>query len=152
MVRDAWCVMNLITYHAPRTKSSNMEYKNGPGGTSGGLGQFVIGLIMSLAGGYMLLTTVTVTSGFFGMRWLGGSVSPFGALLILFLLGVGLLFFDGRSKAGWALAGISLLVILIGIIVNLRVYFAPTSLLVTLIMLVLLVGGIGLMARALKAQ
>jgi hypothetical protein len=93
-----------------------------------------------------------VTSGFFGSRWLGGSVSPFGAVLILFLLGVGMLFFDGRSKVGWALAVISLLLIFIGIIVNLRVYFAPTSLLVTLIMFVLFVGGIGLMARALKEQ
>jgi hypothetical protein len=72
--------------------------------------------------------------------------------LIPFLIGVGLIFFDGRSKPGWVLTILSLLVIFIGIIANLRIYFAPTSLYVTLITLVLLVGGIGLMARALKAQ
>jgi hypothetical protein len=33
---------------------------------------------------------------------------------------------------------------------NLRVYFEPTSLFDTLVMLVLLAGGIGLIARSLK--
>jgi hypothetical protein len=129
-----------------------MDYKKGAGGTPGGLGQFFIGLIMSLSGGYMLTTQIRVTSGFFGMHLFGGTVSAFGATLIPFMIGVGLIFFDGRSKIGWALTSISLFIIIIGVLVNLRVYFANTSLYVTLIMLVLLVGGLGLMARALKAQ
>lgn len=129
-----------------------MDFKRGAGGTSGGLGQFFIGLLMSLAGGYILTNQVQVTSSFFGARWFGGAISAFGVTLIPFLIGVGLIFFDGRSKPGWVLTILSLLVIFIGIIANLRIYFAPTSLYVTLITLVLLVGGIGLMARALKAQ
>ena len=129
-----------------------MDFKRGAGGTSGGLGQFFIGLLMSLAGGYILTNQIQVTSSFFGTRWFGGTISAFGVTLIPFLIGVGLIFFDGRSKPGWALTILSLLVIFIGIIANLRVYFAPTSLYVTLITLVLLVGGLGLMARALKAQ
>jgi hypothetical protein len=129
-----------------------MDFKRGAGGTSGGLGQFFIGLLMSLAGGYILTNQIQVTSSFFGARWFGGTISAFGVTLIPFLIGVGLIFFDGRSKPGWVLTILSLLVIFIGIIANLRIYFAPTSLYVTLIMLVLLVGGIGLMARALKAQ
>jgi hypothetical protein len=129
-----------------------MDFKRGAGGTSGGLGQFFIGLLMSLAGGYILTNQVQVTSSFFGARWFGGTISAFGVTLIPFLIGVGLIFFDGRSKPGWVLTILSLLVIFIGIIANLRIYFAPTSLYVTLITLVLLVGGIGLMARALKAQ
>jgi hypothetical protein len=107
---------------------------------------------MSLSGGYMLTTQIRVTSGFFGMHLFGGTVSAFGATLIPFMIGVGLIFFDGRSKIGWALTSISLFIIIIGVLVNLRVYFANTSLYVTLSMLVLLVGGLGLMARALKAQ
>jgi hypothetical protein len=129
-----------------------MDFKRGAGGTSGGLGQFFIGLLMSLAGGYILTNQIQVTSSFFGARWFGGTISAFGVTLIPFLIGVGLIFFDGRSKPGWVLTILSLLVIFIGIIANLRIYFAPTSLYVTLITLVLLVGGIGLMARALKAQ
>jgi hypothetical protein len=35
---------------------------------------------------------------------------------------------------------------------NLRIYFEPTSLFDTLLMLVLLAGGIGLVARSLKAH
>ncbi len=129
-----------------------MDFKRGAGGTSGGLGQFFIGLLMSLAGGYILTNQVQVTSSFFGARWFGGTISAFGVTLIPFLIGVGLIFFDGRSKPGWVLTILSLLIIFIGIIANLRIYFAPTSLYVTLITLVLFVGGIGLMARALKAQ
>jgi hypothetical protein len=35
---------------------------------------------------------------------------------------------------------------------NLRIYFEPTSLFDTLLMLLLLAGGLGLIARSLKAQ
>jgi hypothetical protein len=35
---------------------------------------------------------------------------------------------------------------------NLRIYFQPTSLFNTLVMLVLLVGGLGLVARSLRAS
>jgi hypothetical protein len=39
-----------------------------------------------------------------------------------------------------------------GIIMNLQIYFQPTSLYNTIVMLVLLAGGIGLVARALRAH
>ena len=42
------------------------------------------------------------------------------------------------------------MVIFAGILMNLRIYFEPTSLLNTLVMLVLLVGGLGLLARSLR--
>jgi hypothetical protein len=71
---------------------------------------------------------------------------------IFFLLGVVLVFFDVDSKPGRVLIGGSLLFMLVGIIANLRVYFANKSLFVLLGILILLFGGIGLMARALKAQ
>ena len=41
--------------------------------------------------------------------------------------------------------------IVAGIIVNLQIYFRPTSLYNTLIMLALLAGGLGLIARSLRA-
>ena len=43
-------------------------------------------------------------------------------------------------------------IILAGILMNLRIYFEQTSLFNTIVMLVLLFGGIGLMARAVKAH
>lgn len=124
-------------------------FKDGAGGRPGGLGTFFLGLLMSLGGGYMLLTTVRVTTGFWSGRIFGG-VSPFGALMFLFILGVLVLFYDADRWLGWLLAGGSLLAILIGVIVNLQVYFQSTTLLVTLIMFVLLFGGVGLMLRALR--
>jgi hypothetical protein len=76
-------------------------------------------------------------------------VSAFGVTLIFFLIGVAILFFNYRNVIGWLLAGGSLLVMLIGILTNLQVYFAPTTLFVTLGMLILLVGGLALIARSL---
>ena len=65
------------------------------------------------------------------------------------LAGIALLFFNGRNPLGWllSLAGIS--IIFAGILLNLDVYFQPTSLFNTLMMLGLLMGGIGLIARSL---
>ena len=42
--------------------------------------------------------------------------------------------------------------IFVGILTNLDVYFRPTTLFNTLLMLVLLFGGVGLVARALRPQ
>ena len=121
--------------------------KRPPKGT---LSQFLLGLAMSVAGGYMLLTQVQVgTGGFWGRTYFGG-VTPFGATMILFILGVILLFYDSDKIWGWVLAGGSLVIVLIGLIANLRIYMASTPFYVLLVMLVLLFGGLGLMLRALR--
>jgi hypothetical protein len=119
---------------------------NGAGGTPGGLGTFFAGLAMVVAGGYLLLTTVTVSSG----HWLLWGRNAFGLSLIPLLIGIGMLFFNGKSVAAWVLTGAGGLIIVAGILANLRIYFGPASLFDTLVMLVLLVGGIGLVARSLK--
>ena len=124
-----------------------MESK-GAGGTPGGVGLFLGGLAMMVAGGYLLLQQVQVHSGFWG--WFGPST--FGLTLVPLLVGIGFLFFDGKSFAGWFLTGAGALIIVAGIIANLQIWFRPTSLYNTLIMLGLLAGGIGLVARSLKAK
>jgi hypothetical protein len=119
---------------------------NGAGGTSGGVGIFFGGLAMLVVGGYLLLQQVTVHSGFWG--WFGGRT--FGLTLLPLVLGVGLLFFDGRSKAGWILTVGGFLIIVAGIVANLEIYFRPTNLFNTLLMLALLAGGMGLIVRSLQ--
>jgi hypothetical protein len=52
---------------------------------------------------------------------------------------------------GWILTVLGAAIILAGILMNLHIFFAPTSLYNTLVMLVLMAGGIGLIARSLKA-
>ena len=120
----------------------------GAGGTRGGVGEFLIGLAMAVGGGYLLTQRVTVTSGFWGYFGDYG----FGLSLLPLVAGVGLLFFDGGSKLGWVLTAGGALIIFLGVLMNLRIYFAPTSLFNTLLMLVLLAGGLGLIARSLRAH
>lgn len=103
---------------------------------------------MAVAGAYLLTTQVTVHSGF----WYWGGRSAFGYSLIPLIFGIGLLFFNGRSIAGWLLTIAGAVIIFAGILTNLEIYFQPTSLFNTVVMLVLLAGGIGLVARSLRAQ
>jgi hypothetical protein len=120
----------------------------GAGGTRGGFGPFFVGLAMAVVGGYLLTSQVTVTSGFWGYF----GANTFGLTLLPLVVGMGLLFFDGGSRIGWVLTVGGALIIFAGILMNLRIYFQPTSLFHTLIMLALLGGGIGLVARSLKAR
>jgi len=115
------------------------------GGTSGGIGEFVIGLIMAIAGAFLISNQVVVVSGFWSM-W---GYSAFGLSMIPLIFGIGILFFNGKSIIGWLLLIIGVVVIIAGILVNLHVYFQPTSLFNTIIMIVLLAGGIGLIFRGL---
>lgn len=120
----------------------------GAGGTPGGVKMFVLGAIMAVVGGYLLMNQVQVNSG--GWSFFGYSYG-FGITLIPFLFGVALLFFNGKSIPGWVLTVGGLLIIIVNIIANLHIYFLPTSLFNTLLMLVLLVGGLGLLFRSLQA-
>lgn len=120
---------------------------DGAGGTRGGIGLFLLGAAMVVAGGYLLLTRVTVSSGY----WMWSGTSLFGLSLLPLLAGIGMLFFNGRSRAGWALLAIGAVIILAGIIANMHIYFAPTSLYDTLVILGLIAGGIGFVARSLRA-
>lgn len=116
------------------------------GGTPGGMWEFLIGLGMAVAGAYMLISRVTVTSGF----WNWGGYNTFGLSLVPLIFGIGIVFFNGRSVIGWLLVFIGSVIILSGIIMNLQIYFKPTSLFNTIMMLVLFAGGIGLLAKSVR--
>jgi hypothetical protein len=121
----------------------------GAGGTPGGVGEFFLGLLLAGIGTYLLLTHVQVQTGFWHL-W--GTGSSFGVSLIPMLIGVGALFFNGKSVIGWVLAVGGFLFILVGIVANLDVYFQRTTLLHTLIMLGLMAAGLGLVFRSLRAH
>lgn len=123
-----------------------MRSMRGAGGTEGGVPLFFLGAAMAAGGAYLLTQQVTVTSGYW--NWLGPH--SFGLSLLPLLIGVGVLFFDGKSTAGWVLTGLGAVFIFLGILMNLRIYFEPTSLFNTLVMLILLAGGLGLVARSLR--
>jgi hypothetical protein len=121
------------------------------GGTRGGLGLFLVGLGLTVVGCYLLLNQVDVHGGYWAFGSVGAGQS-FGLTLIPLLLGIGFLFNDGKSVVGWALGGAGALIILAGIIVNMQIHFRSTTLYNTLIMLVLIVAGLGLIIRSLRAS
>ena len=140
------------------TIESEKEPQNkafGAGGTPGGIGIFVLGFALACAGGWLLTNQVTVSSDFFASGFMvpvvNYHVNTFGLSLVPFIIGIGFLFFNGKSVAGWLLTIAGLVIILAGILISLHIFFRPTSLFNTLLMLVLLFGGLGLIVRSLKA-
>ncbi len=119
----------------------------GPGGTPGGVGMFIFGLALAIAGGYLIMNQVQVTSGYW--HWWG--TNTFGLTLIPLVIGLGLLVFDGRSMAGWVLSGGGAVIIFVGILENLQIFFTPTTLFNVILMLTMFAAGLGLMARAVKS-
>jgi hypothetical protein len=116
------------------------------GGTPGGLGSFLIGFAMACVGAYLLSHQVAVV----GSYWSFYGGNTFGITLLPMLLGIAMLFWNGRSVLGWILTAGGALFILAGIIANMQLYFQPTSLFNTIVMLVLLVGGLALIAKGVR--
>jgi hypothetical protein len=139
-----------ISLHQPELGGFELDIRN-VGGTPGGTRTFLLGIVMVVIGGYLLFNQVQVHSGqgFWGSSWgFGNYGTNFGITMIPLLLGIGILFSNGKSIIGKVLTGVGALMIVIGIITSLDIHFRQTSLLNTLIMLICLVGGIGLVVRS----
>src|SRR5436305_7214313 len=126
----------------------------GAGGTPGGIGMFLLGFALACAGAWLLTNQVVVSSQYFGsgfiVPFVNYHMNSFGLSLIPFIIGIAFLFYDGKSMVGWLLTIAGLVIILAGILMSLHIYFQPTSLFNTLLMLALLFGGLGLIVRSLK--
>ena len=120
----------------------------GAGGTPGGLPQFVVGLCLATVGAYLLTQQVSVQTGF----WTIGGRNAFGLSLLPFILGIGMLFFNSQSRAGFVLLALGILIIGAGILMNLTIYFERTSLFNTLVMIGMTAAGVGMVLRALKSE
>ena len=123
----------------------NQTRLRGAGGTPGGIVEFFVGLAMTIVGAYLITNQVVVVSSF----WSVWGYNTFGLSLIPLMVGVGILFFNGKSIIGWILLFAGVLIIFTGILMNLQIYFQRTSLFNTIVMIVLLAGGIGLILRSL---
>jgi hypothetical protein len=117
----------------------------GAGGTPGGIGEFFLGLVMVVIGAYLITNRILVVSSY----WSYGGYSMFGLSLLPLIIGIGILFFNGKSIVGWILLFLGVVIIFAGVLMNLHIYFQATSLFGTIVMIVLLAGGIGLIFRAL---
>jgi hypothetical protein len=119
---------------------------NDAGGTPGGFGYFLLGFFMACVGGFLIANQVKVV----GSYWSFYGGNTFGITLLPMLFGIGILFWNGRNIFGWVLTVAGALFILAGVIANMHIFFQTASLFETLVMLVLLVGGLGLIARAIQ--
>jgi hypothetical protein len=124
----------------------------GAGGTEGGIGRFFIGLTMMVAGGYLFLHNIHVSVGFglgymFFSVWGVGITS--GMVLVPFIFGVGMIFYNGRNILGWGLTVASLVMLSFGVIAQTHLQLQSMTAFDLLTILVLLVGGIGLFLSSL---
>ncbi|PVZ65724.1 hypothetical protein [Pelagibaculum spongiae] len=129
----------------------------GAGGTSGGIGQFFLGLVMLCGGGYMLLNAINVTSSFgLGSRLYGFGAfgSQFGVtsgmVMIPFIFGIAFLFYDSRKFIGWLLTLGSLTALIFGVIASIKFSFRSMTGFELITILLLSFGGLGLFLRSLK--
>lgn len=124
----------------------------GAGGTKGGSGRFLLGLIMTIGGAYLLLSSIEVSSWGFGQRLfsIGGMGITSGIIMIPFMLGVGMVFYDAKSIIGWLLGAGSLVAMIFGVVSNTHFRFERMSAFELIIILVLFVGGLGLLLSSLR--
>lgn len=129
----------------------------GAGGTQGGAGEFLLGLLMMCGGFYMLLNSIVISSGFgFGARlysfsaWGGSYGVTTGMILIPFMIGIGLIFYQGKSLLGWCLSIGSIAALIMGVIASLRFSFRSMSAFDLIVILILAIGGLGLFLRSLR--
>ena len=130
---------------------------NGAGGSSGGIGNFFIGLIMMCGGFYLLLNAITVTSSFglgsrlYSYNLLGNSFNITGGTVLLpFIFGIGLIFFNAKNIFGWILSIGSISALIFGVISTVRFSLRTMTSFDLIVILVLAVGGLGLFLRSLK--
>ncbi len=102
---------------------------------------------MAAAGGYLILNQVQVTTSF----WRFGQYGGFGLTLLPLLAGIALLFYNGKSVVGWVLTSVGVAIILANVLMNMDIYFRQTTLFNTIMMLGVLFGGLGLVARSLRS-
>jgi hypothetical protein len=129
----------------------------GAGGTSGGIGTFFIGLFMMIGGFYLLLNAISVSSNFgFGRHLyrisaMGGYSITSGMVMIPFIFGIGLVFYNSRNIIGWVLTLGSITALIFGVISSIHFSFRSMSAFDLIVILVLAMGGIGLVLKSLKS-
>jgi len=131
-----------------------MPYR-GAGGTGGGEGSFFIGLVMMIAGGYLLLRGIMIRPQF-GLGNQMYSINGFpvttGLVLVPFAFGIAMIFYNSRNWLGWILALGSIIALVAGVIASINFSLVGMSAFDLLMILVLLLGGVGLFLRSLRSR
>ncbi len=125
----------------------------GAGGTDGGQTLFLVGLVMMCGGFYLLLNAIVVRSGFglgYGLYSLRGFNITSGMVMIPFIFGVCMIFYNAKNLLGWILAAGSLIALIFGVIASVNFTFRAMTAFDLIVIFVLCFGGLGLFLRSLK--
>jgi len=143
----------LLKFHLRFSGKKVQVDMRGAGGTNGGELSFLIGLVMMIAGFYLLLSSIVISSSFgFGMRLygLGGFGITSGMLMIPFIAGVIFIFYDRKKIVGWLLSVGSVVALIVGVLARSQFRFSSMSAFDLMLILILSFGGLGLFLRSLK--
>ena len=127
----------------------------GAGGTSGGIGNFFLGILMFVVGIYLLLKNIYVqqTFGFNSPFFrIGGGQFTSGMLLIPFMVGVGILFFNYKNWIGWILTLGSILLLIIGVITSIQFTLAGMTAFDIIVIVACIAGGLGLFLSSFRKK
>lgn len=115
--------------------------------------EFLGGLAMLVVGLYILSQKVMVYSSFFGYGWMLGrfSVSS-GMIMIPFIIGIVWMFASGGSFLSKVFTGLGVLIIVVSLILSTNISLVHMSLYEWVIILILIFGGAGLLAKILLAH
>lgn len=115
--------------------------------------EFLGGLAMLVVGLYILSQKVMVYSSFFvfGMM-LGGSNVTGGMIMIPFIIGIVWMFASGGSFVSKVFTGLGVLIIIVSLIMSTNISLVSMRLYEWVIILILIFGGAGLLAKILLAN
>lgn len=117
-------------------------------GTDHVLLHFFMGMILLAAGLFMIMKNTYVGLSWYQWR-IGGFGIPTGAIVLPLLIGIGILFFNGKSIIGWIVTVVGIVIIVLSIILSVEVRFATTSLYMFVLMFGCTFAGAGLLLRSL---
>ena len=114
--------------------------------------QFLAGLAMLIAGLFIFSQKVMVTSGFFGFGLsIGGFYMSNGLVVVPLIIGVVWMFASEGSFASKVFTAAGVLIIILAIIMTTNISLMRITLFDWILILVLIFGGAGLLARILFA-
>lgn len=114
--------------------------------------QFVAGIVMLAVGLYILSQKVVVFSGFGGFFRLGGGRFSSGLIIVPLIIGIIWMFITGANFASKVFTAFATLLIIVSIIMSTHLYLSAMSLYEWILILVLIFGGAGLVAKVLFAS
>lgn len=124
----------------------------GAGGSEGGMLRFFIGFVMFVAGAYLLLDAIVIDNRFglgYGFGIMGFQVTT-GYVLIPFMFGIGMIFYNSKNYLGWFLALASIIMLVFGVITSIQFRFRSMTAFQIIMILILLIGGLGLFLSSIR--